>query len=87
MCPIVLDAVSLLRRAPVLPCVPHLQSHFPTEEGSNATMCPAALDPPPCCGGLRRCHVSCSSRPAFLLGRTLVLPRVSRLSEGREPQI
>jgi hypothetical protein len=35
----------------------------PIREGSGATMCPVALDPPPCTGGLQCRHTSCGSRP------------------------
>jgi hypothetical protein len=48
-CPVALDPVSLLGRAPGLPRVPR-----------HRTL-------PPCSGGLRRCHVSCSSLWAAVL--------------------
>jgi hypothetical protein len=39
------DPTSLLRRDPVLPCVPRLRILPPAREGSGATTCPTAPDP------------------------------------------
>jgi hypothetical protein len=64
-CPTAPDPTSLPRRALALPHAPRLRPRLPAQEGSDAAMCYTALNPPPCSGGLRCCHVPHGSGPCL----------------------
>jgi hypothetical protein len=66
-CPTAPDLASLLRRAPLPPRVPQLQTSPPCWGELRALpRVPRPRILPPCWGELRRCHVSLSSGPCLL---------------------
>jgi hypothetical protein len=79
-CPVASEPASLLRRAPILPCVTWLQTPPPSSRGLRCCHVPRGSGPRLTAqegSGTATCPAAMD--PASLLGRALVLPHVPQL--------
>jgi hypothetical protein len=87
MCPVALDAASLIGRAPAPPRVPWLRTPPPCKGGLRCTTCPTTPDPSSLEGRALERRVSNGSGSCLPAGRVAVPPpHAQRFPMDRGPQ-